>query len=282
MTRKPDDWMPLHIGAYQADTMHLSRDQHGAYLLLLMAYWRKGGPLPADDCRLSTIAKATMSEWRKLKPIIAEFFTEEDGLWKQKRADEELAKAKAITAAKAAAGTKGAQKRWQTDSTAMAEPLADASISQCQTDAPIPLPKQVSSLRSDTRAEAFELPDWLPHDEWSAFVAMRVRLRAPLTDRAILLAIRELEKLRAQGHEPAAVLDQSTMNGWKGLFPITVKNQGNANGKRETAHDRFLAGARAFIEECEQGDTEGRSTPGDDLEPVGDPLLPARLHGRAG
>src|SRR4051812_41677706 len=110
MARKPDDWMPLHIGEYHADTTHLTRDMHGAYFLLLMAYWRRGGPLPADDGRLAATAKATATEWRKLRPVLAEFFTERDGHWHQKRADAELAKATRMTEAKALAGKKGADK----------------------------------------------------------------------------------------------------------------------------------------------------------------------------
>jgi uncharacterized protein YdaU (DUF1376 family) len=141
MARKPDEWMPLHIGAYHADTTHLTRDQHGAYILLLMAYWRRGGPLPADDGRLAAIAKATPAEWRKIRPAMVEFFTEQDGAWHQKRADEELSKAKRMTEAKAEAGRKGAASKWhshgKTDGTAMAEP----SDSHRQTDAPIPQPK---------------------------------------------------------------------------------------------------------------------------------------------
>ena len=129
--------MPLHIGKYLADTAHLTRDQHGAYVLLLMAYWCRGGPLPADDARLAATAKATPSEWRRhLRPVLSEFFTEVDGTWRQKRCEIELDRARALSKAKAEAGKKGAESRWQIDSTAMAEP----SSSHKQTDAPLPQP----------------------------------------------------------------------------------------------------------------------------------------------
>lgn len=145
MARKPDDWMPLHIGKYMAKTFGLTRDQHGAYLLLLMAYWTNGGPLDADDAALAACAKASPSEWRKLRPIMAKFFTEENGKWVQSKADKELTKAVALTEAKAAAGKAGAAARWQNDGTGNGKRMADASNSHRQmhrqTDAPLPQPR---------------------------------------------------------------------------------------------------------------------------------------------
>ena len=70
---KTDAWMPLWIGAYLADTQHLTRDEHGAYFLLMMAYWRNKGPLQDDDKRLSSIVKASPKEWKELRPVLVEF-----------------------------------------------------------------------------------------------------------------------------------------------------------------------------------------------------------------
>jgi uncharacterized protein YdaU (DUF1376 family) len=111
MTGHTDAWMPLWIGDYLADTRHLTTEQHGAYLLLIMAYWRRRGPLPADDAQLCRMAGVTIYKWRSLRPIICAFFQESDGTWFHKRADAELVKAEASYNRLAAAGRKGAEVR---------------------------------------------------------------------------------------------------------------------------------------------------------------------------
>lgn len=64
------------------------------------------------------------------------------------------------------------------------------------------------------------LPDWIPLPEWEGFLAMRKKIKKVPTDRAIELLIMKLEKLRADGEDVGAVLDQSTMGNYQGLFPV--------------------------------------------------------------
>jgi len=125
--KKTDAWMPLWIGAYLADTQHLTRDEHGAYLLLMMAYWRNDGPLPDDDKRLGAIVKATPREWKSLRTTMAEFFTIADGAWSQKRVDAELEAARARSKKNTERAKKASQARWeQAAEDALSIPTSDA------------------------------------------------------------------------------------------------------------------------------------------------------------
>lgn len=70
------------------------------------------------------------------------------------------------------------------------------------------------------KGEPLELPDWLPVEAWIDFLAMRKQKGAKLSEAAQRLAISRLEKLRAQGHDPKAVLEQSTLGSWTGLYAL--------------------------------------------------------------
>jgi uncharacterized protein YdaU (DUF1376 family) len=96
-------WMPLYVGDYLGDTGHLTTTQHGAYLLLMMHYWRKG-ELPDDDRQLSKIAKLPLKTWREYRPTLQDFFHEG---WKHKRIDAELERMMRVSEKRAVAGQKG-------------------------------------------------------------------------------------------------------------------------------------------------------------------------------
>ena len=117
---KSDVWMPLYVADYLADTTHLSTEQHGAYLLLIMSAWKRGGRVPADDRQLAAITGLTLAAWRKHKPLILPMFTPDGPDLIHGRVVSELQAAKSHSERRRAAGAKGAQNRWQSDSKAIA------------------------------------------------------------------------------------------------------------------------------------------------------------------
>jgi uncharacterized protein YdaU (DUF1376 family) len=131
---KTDAWMPLYIGDYLADTMHLSGPEHGAYLLLLMHYWRNG-PLLDDDKALAGIARTDRKVWeRDIGPAVRAFFVAEGGRLHQKRMDSERERAGEISSKrKAAADARWAAKSEQAAS--IGDANADANAFQMDTHA---------------------------------------------------------------------------------------------------------------------------------------------------
>src|SRR6185312_5311031 len=103
--------MPFYIGDYLRDTQHLNAEKHGAYVLLIFAYWAAGRPLVDDDDHLATICRMPAKRWRAIRPVIERFFQVETGEWHHKRIDAELAKAEHNISKRRAAGLASAQQR---------------------------------------------------------------------------------------------------------------------------------------------------------------------------
>lgn len=81
-----------HLGDYSKDTAHLTMIEHGAYGLLLDRYYGTEQGIPADQ--VHRIARArTREEKQAVDVVLDEFFQLVDGLWVNKRAEEEIAKA---------------------------------------------------------------------------------------------------------------------------------------------------------------------------------------------
>jgi uncharacterized protein YdaU (DUF1376 family) len=99
---KSNAWMPLYVGDYMRDTLHLDATEHGAYLMLIMHYWNTG-PVRDDDRALANITRAG-AQWPQIAPTIRAFFTSEGGFLKHKRIDAERAKSADLSDKRRAAG----------------------------------------------------------------------------------------------------------------------------------------------------------------------------------
>lgn len=109
-----------------------------------------------------------------------------------------------------------------------------------------------------------DLPDWLPKESWDAYQQHRIDIKKPLTKKAAELAIRELGYLRSLGNDPVAVIEQSILNGWRGLFALKHARNGYPNGsnRAQTKHERQLEIANEIRSRAQQhGDVQdGRGT----------------------
>lgn len=71
----------------------------------------------------------------------------------------------------------------------------------------------------------FSLPEWVPSEEWAGYLEMRKAIKKPMTDRAKMLAVTNLQELNIKGHKPKDVLNQSVLNNWQGLFAPKVDSE---------------------------------------------------------
>lgn len=122
-------WMPFYVADYLADTGHLTTIEHGAYLLLIMHYWRHEG-LPEDQSSRASIVRMAPREWAKIETKIGALFQG----WKHKRIDAELAKAKLKSEARASAGQRGGLSNGRRDKS-KPEAIASNLLDQISTDA---------------------------------------------------------------------------------------------------------------------------------------------------
>jgi uncharacterized protein YdaU (DUF1376 family) len=113
--KKYNVWMPLYVADYIADTMHLTTEQHGAYLLLLMSAWKCDGKLPNDPAQLQQIARMTPQQWARSERVLQGFFFVTEDFWLHNRVRKELDRAKDKVDKKASAGTVGAAAKWGLD-----------------------------------------------------------------------------------------------------------------------------------------------------------------------
>ncbi|HEJ4210206.1 TPA: DUF1376 domain-containing protein, partial [Pseudomonas aeruginosa] len=81
-------YIQLYVADYLADTMHLSTEEHGAYLLLIFNYWQTGKPIP--KVRLSRIARVPNDRWPAVEASLSEFFNDNGNEWVHERIERDL------------------------------------------------------------------------------------------------------------------------------------------------------------------------------------------------
>ena len=233
-------YMQLYIADYLADTMHLSAEEHGAYLLLMFNYWQTGKPIPKN--RLAKIARLTNERWADVEPSLQEFFCGNGEEWVHLRIEEDLASVREKLTKKSAAGKASVQARRsrkeadvqtkqernltgvQTDVEVVFEHDVNTKATNKDTDKDLKTDPPLNPPRGNRGVKKFDpldiaLPNWISVSLWREWVEFRQALRKPIrTEQGANGAIRELEKFRQQGFSPEQVIRHSIANEYQGLF----------------------------------------------------------------
>lgn len=233
-------YMQLYIADYLADTMHLSAEEHGAYLLLMFNYWQTGKPIPKN--RLAKIARLTNERWADVEPSLQEFFCDNGEEWVHLRIEEDLASVREKLTKKSAAGKASVQARRsrkeadvqtkqernltgvQTDVEVVFEHDVNTKATNKDTDKDLKTDPPLNPPRGNRGVKKFDpldiaLPNWISVSLWREWVEFRQALRKPIrTEQGANGAIRELVKFRQQGFSPEQVIRHSIANEYQGLF----------------------------------------------------------------
>lgn len=228
--------LPLFTDALLADTGHLSHDEFGMYMRLLIITWRTPEcVIPNDPSWIAKRLNVSPLEYAsKIKPLILEFFVpcEGDAKLMQKR----LRKEYDYVINKSEAGRVAAEKRWEKERDIENKGKAPMRTG-CETDAPTPTPTPTPTPslsksaregeedrfdRSATRPEgafAFEPPDWLPLMEWSAWIQYLAGRGKPIQSAYQMSRhVGSLSRLRDEGHDPREMIGLAIEKGWNALY----------------------------------------------------------------
>ena len=105
-----------HLGDYATDAGHLSMLEHGAYTLLLDRFYRTEAPIPADQAH--RVCRARSEEERQaVDAVLAEFWTLTDDGWINRRAVDEIERARRKIEAARTNGQRGGRPKKNQEAT---------------------------------------------------------------------------------------------------------------------------------------------------------------------
>lgn len=137
-------YIPLFGSDYLADTSHLSTEEHGAYLLLMIAAWRQHDcGLPLDDKKLARIVGMSPRKWALIRETILDFWQVDGGRIYQPR----LLKEWHYACKKSESNRKSAEARWnkqvvENNDTTPCDRISERNAPQPQ---PQPIPYGIDS-----------------------------------------------------------------------------------------------------------------------------------------
>jgi uncharacterized protein YdaU (DUF1376 family) len=253
-----------NLGDYAKKAGRLSLLQHGAYTVLIDSCYDRE-QFPTLEQAIEWTWADSVEEVEAVKFVLRKFFILEDGIYVQNRIREEIAEyhEKANTNKRIAIDRETKRKENNTNRERTVDEPSPNQEPVTKNQEPVTKnqePKESKSKepRSKDMRETrliinpIQVPDWMPVDSWNDFVESRRRLRKPMTQNAIKLAISTLEKLRLQGNNVQEVIEQSILCGYSGLFPVKKGKQQSVTDQNRSAVEEIKL---RLMQQDQQGET---------------------------
>lgn len=112
--------------------------------------------------------------------------------------------------------------------------VAEYRKRKCNNTVTVPSSSSSSCTKVHTKVKGdfFDLPDGIKKDTWEAYLQMRRQIKKPASQKAQDLIVQKLLKM---GGDMNAILEQSIMNSWQGIFPLKTDGGGNGTNIRNDA-----------------------------------------------
>lgn len=149
MSRRKLPYMRMYWQDYTDDTGHLTYSEHGAYMLIIRAYWQRQKAPTEAEARGASLMPADV--WVEARDTLAAFFKiGRNGQWKHARIEEELKRTRRVSEANSQSGKAGGkasgQSRRRSENEANAS--ANAKLQHITGEPTAACPRPASERRS--------------------------------------------------------------------------------------------------------------------------------------
>ena len=211
----------FHIGDYKSHTHHLTIIEDIAYRRLLDHYYLHEQPIRQHDIARQIGMREHEQE---VLSVLEEFFQSTPEGYVHSRADQEIAKFKEF----AAAGKRGAAKRWSEHSPPNSPPIAPPLPPHWGNDGPpnaTPIATNNHKPITNNHIKGADAPVSVDKSVWEDFMKIRKAKRAPMTATALEAIKREAGKA---GWSLNDAIKECVTRGWQGFKADWVEKRTEA------------------------------------------------------
>lgn len=221
------NYFEFYAGDYLRDTGALTLAEHGAFLLLMAAYYATEKPLPSDNPTLFRLVRAMSEDEQNAAIKVAEMYfpvSDVDGLRHNLRADQEIPKARARIEAARENGKRGGRPPKPKSNPLGFDPVTQQEPSGVPSMKAPHTPCSISKSKAIAAKRGTRLPDdWKPSKD---------ELQWAMTERTDIAIGAEVERFRdywiAQPGAKGVKLD------WSATWRNWVRNARHVNGTATT------------------------------------------------